>query len=110
MGVATSGAIMFRQIGGSVGIALFGAIFANRLHANLAKTLPPGVHPPKTATPAIVKHLPPQVHDLYVRAFDASLHPVFVVGAFIAGFAFALTWLLQEKPLRKTTEGLMEAV
>ena len=72
--------------------------------------LPPGVHPPKTATPAIVKHLPPQVHDLYVRAFDASLHPVFVVGAFIAGFAFALTWLLQEKPLRKTTEGLMEAV
>ena len=43
MGVATSGAIMFRQIGGSVGIALFGAIFANRLHANLAKTLPPGV-------------------------------------------------------------------
>ena len=56
------------------------------------------------------EHLPPHLHDLYVRAFDAALHPVFVVGAFIAGFAFALSWLLQEKPLRKTTEGLMEAV
>jgi EmrB/QacA subfamily drug resistance transporter len=111
MGVATSGAIMFRQIGGSVGIALFGAIFANRLHANLAKTLPPGVHPPKTATPAIVKHLPPHVHELYIRAFSASLHPVFVVGAVIGASAFVLSWLLHEKPLRRTTaEGLMEAV
>src|SRR5581483_387563 len=46
MGVATSGSIMFRQIGGSVGIAVFGAIFANHLRTNLAKTLPPGVHGP----------------------------------------------------------------
>ena len=110
MGVATSGAIMFRQIGGSIGIALFGAIFANRLHGNLAKMLPPGVHAPKTATPAVVKHLPPGVHAIYVHAFSSALHPVFVVGAVVAAFAFLLTWLLQEKPLRKTTEGLMEAV
>ena len=33
MGVATSGSLLFRQIGGSIGIAIFGAIFANRLHA-----------------------------------------------------------------------------
>ena len=58
-----------------------------------------------------MRQLPPQVHDLYVRAFSASLHPVFVVGAAIGAFAFLLTWLLHEKPLRKTTEeGLMEAV
>jgi EmrB/QacA subfamily drug resistance transporter len=106
MGVATSGAIMFRQIGGSVGIALFGAIFANRLRANLAKY---GVHGPKTATPALVKRLPPHAHDVYVRAFAASLHPVFVVGAAIAGLAFVLSWFLQEVPLRRTTGGLAEA-
>jgi EmrB/QacA subfamily drug resistance transporter len=110
MGVATSGAIMFRQIGGSVGIALFGAIFANRLHANLAKTLPPGIHGPHTPTPKNVRQLPPHVHDLYVRAFSASLHPVFVVGAAVGTVAFLLAWLLQEKPLRRTTEGVMEAV
>ena len=40
MGVATSGAILFRQIGGSIGVALFGAVFANRLTANLADRLP----------------------------------------------------------------------
>jgi EmrB/QacA subfamily drug resistance transporter len=110
MGVATSGAIMFRQIGGSVGIALFGAIFANRLHANLAKTLPPGVHGPHTPTPKNVRQLPPHVHDLYVRAFSASLHPVFVVAAAVGTVSFVLAWLLQEKPLRRTTEGVMEAV
>jgi MFS family permease len=104
MGVATSGSIMFRQIGGSVGIAAFGAIFANRLHANLARNLPAGVHGPKTVAPATVKSLPPRLHDVYVHAFAASLHPVFLVGAFIAVLAFALTWFLHELPLRRTTE------
>jgi EmrB/QacA subfamily drug resistance transporter len=104
MGVATSATIMFRQIGGSVGIALFGAVFANRLHANLAKLLPPDVHGPRTATPAVVKTLPPHVHALYIRAFADSLHPVFIVGAGIAVFSFLLTWMLRELPLRKSID------
>jgi len=104
MGVATSGSIMFRQIGGSVGIAVFGAIFANRLHVNLAKALPPGVHGPQTVAPATVNALPPHEHSIYVHAFSASLHPVFLVGAVVAVLSFALTWFLREVPLRRTTE------
>ena len=73
IGVATSGSILFRQVGGSVGIAIFGAIFANRLRANLAKALP-GVHVPTSPTPTIVRHLPPEVHAKYVGAFSAALH------------------------------------
>jgi EmrB/QacA subfamily drug resistance transporter len=103
MGVATSGSIMFRQIGGSVGIALFGAIFANRLHANLARLLPPGVHGPKTVAPATVSRLPPHLHSVYVTAFADSLHPVFLVGAVVAVLSFVLTWFLREMPLRRTT-------
>jgi uncharacterized membrane protein len=101
MGVATSGAILFRQIGGSIGVALFGAIFANRLAANLAERLP-GVRLPKTATPALVKHLPPAVHDAYVSAFAVSLRPVFLVAAAVGVAAFLLTWLLREVPLRSS--------
>ena len=104
MGVATSATIMFRQIGGSVGIALFGAVFANRLHANLARLLPAGSQGPRAVTPAAVKSLPPHVRDLYVRAFADSLHPVFIVGAGIAVLSFLLTWMLRELPLRKSTE------
>jgi EmrB/QacA subfamily drug resistance transporter len=104
MGVATSGSLLFRQIGGSIGVSLFGAIFANRLAGNLADRFPQGVHIPSTADPASIKHLPAPVHDAYVSAFAASLRPVFLVAAVIGLVAFALTWLLREIPLRKATD------
>jgi EmrB/QacA subfamily drug resistance transporter len=102
MGVATSGAMLFRQIGGSIGVALFGAIFANRLGGNLAERLP-GVQLPKSANPEAVQHLPPAIHDAYVSAFAASLQPVFVVAAVVGLAAFLLTWLLREVPLKHST-------
>src|SRR6185312_1769492 len=43
LGVATSGSTLFRQVGGSIGVSLFGAIFANRLATELAARLPRGV-------------------------------------------------------------------
>jgi len=108
MGVATSGSILFRQVGGSVGIAIFGAIFINRLHINLANALPPGTHGPSTPTPAIIDKLPPALHEKYIGAFSASLHPVFVVASAIAVLSFLLTWFLREVPLRKTTRPVTE--
>ena len=42
MGVATSGSTLFRQIGGSIGVSIFGAIFANRLHVGGRLALPAG--------------------------------------------------------------------
>jgi EmrB/QacA subfamily drug resistance transporter len=100
MGVATSGSLMFRQIGGSIGLAMFGAIFANRLASTLAAR---GINGPKTATPAVVNHLPPAVHQAYVGAIASSLQPLFIVAAVISLFAFLLTWLLHDVPLRETT-------
>jgi EmrB/QacA subfamily drug resistance transporter len=101
MGVATSGSILFRSIGGSIGIAVFGAIFTNELGRNLH--LPVGARPPKTVSPDVVRHLPPALHEAYARAVALSLHPVFLVAAFIAAFAFLMTWLLREVPLRSTS-------
>ena len=106
MGVATSGSLLFRQVGGSIGIALFGAIFANRLRGNLASHLPPGARVPKTVSPAVVAHLPPAVHAGYVQAVSAALHPVFVVAAIVAVFSFLLTFLLREVPLRDSARPL----
>ncbi len=40
LGVATSSATLFRSIGGSLGTAILGAIFANRLAGELASSLP----------------------------------------------------------------------
>ena len=63
LGVATSGSLLFRQVGGSIGVAMFGAIFANRLRTTLADRLPPGATIPKTADPAAIRHLPAAVHE-----------------------------------------------
>ncbi|MBV8065571.1 MAG: MFS transporter [Actinobacteria bacterium] len=104
IGVATSGSIMFRQIGGSVGIAAFGAIFSNQLKHQLATTLPRGAKGPTSPTPKAVAALPAHVHSLYIHAFSNALHPVFLTGAIICAFSFVLSWFLQEVPLRKTTE------
>ena len=60
LGVATSGSTMFRQIGGSIGVSAFGAVFANRLATELATRFPDGTHIPTAANPEIVKHLPPR--------------------------------------------------
>src|SRR5207245_10942987 len=58
MGVATSGATLFRQLGGSIGVAVMGSIFANRVRTELASRLPHGVAVPKTVSPAAIQHLP----------------------------------------------------
>jgi len=101
LGVATSVSTMSRQIGGTIGIAVFGAIFSNRLEHELAVRLP-GAHIPATANPEAVRHLPPAIHDAYVGAVANALHPVFLVAAAVMLVGFALTWLLQDVPLRTT--------
>jgi DNA-binding MarR family transcriptional regulator len=111
LGVATSGSTLFRQIGGSIGVSAFGAIFSRDLATELAKRIPPGVHLPAQANPAAVKQLPPAVHTPYIDAFAAALHPVFLAAAGIAVVGFGLTWLLREVPLRQTAraEGVGES-
>jgi EmrB/QacA subfamily drug resistance transporter len=101
MGVATSGSTLFRQVGGSIGVALFGTIFANRVHVELAKRLPEGAKIPKQVNPAVIKQLPAGAREAFESAFAAALHPVFLVAGSISILAFALTFLLREVPLRR---------
>jgi DNA-binding MarR family transcriptional regulator len=104
LGVATSGSTMFRSIGGSIGVSLFGAIFTNRLHTELAQRLPPSTRLPSTTSPATIRALPPGVHDSYVHALTAALTPIFLVAAVISSVAFVLALLLPDVPLRRTSE------
>ena len=85
IGVATSTATFFRSMGGSLGVALFGAIFASRLADELSD-LPPriaarigggGVN----ISPAQVHALPPAIRDDFLGAFVNALSPTFLVGS-----------------------------
>jgi MFS family permease len=102
MGVATSGSTLFRQIGGSIGVSLFGAIFANRLGTELAIRLPAGARLPDTTDPATIRALPTPVRNAFEDAFAAALHPVFLSAAVVTLLAFALTWLLRDIPLKSS--------
>jgi EmrB/QacA subfamily drug resistance transporter len=102
LGVATSGSTLFRQIGGSIGVSAFGAIFSNNLAHELATRIPRSVHVPTAANPAVVRQLPAAIKGPYIAAFSAALQPVFTVAAAVALVAFLLSWLLREVPLRQT--------
>jgi EmrB/QacA subfamily drug resistance transporter len=110
LGVATSGATLFRSMGGSLGTAALGAVFTGRL----TSALPAGSG---TATggldPAAIGRLPPALHDAYISAFTEALQLVFVVATAVVGLAFVLAWFIEERPLRTTVEtsvGVGEAI
>ncbi len=117
LGVATSGATLFRSIGGSVGTAILGSIFAAGLKSNLQANL--SSHPAAVAglshsqigklssavgNPDSLKALPTGLHDIYITSFTSAIEKVFLVGAAVSALAFALSWFLEERPLRTTAE------
>jgi EmrB/QacA subfamily drug resistance transporter len=111
LGVATSGATLFRLIGGSLGTAVLGAIFAARLGANLSGLLPSGAEGAGLGAgvnPQALAQLPAAVRVAYAQAFTASLGTVFLVATAIALVGFLLTWLLPERPLRETLAAATE--
>jgi EmrB/QacA subfamily drug resistance transporter len=105
VGVATSTATFFRSMGGSLGVAVFGAIFASRLTNELA-ALPNAaaahVSGGVNVRPDQVHALPPAVRHDFLLAFVDALQPVFLVGAALTLVAFGLALLLKEVPLRAT--------
>ena len=94
LGVATSTVTFFRAVGGSVGVALFGALFTNHLAGLLGGAAPAGL------TPADIGGLPAQQQAVLAGAFAESITLVFLYAVPILVVGFLLTWLLREKPLR----------
>lgn len=87
IGVATATVTFFRSMGGSFGIAIFGAIFAaqlsrelSHLPASVVERLGSGAQ----LSPAEAAQLPPAMHTEFLAAFASSLHGVFLWGMAIA--------------------------
>ena len=109
LGVATSTATFFRSIGGSMGVAVFGEIFANRLAAHLASggaALQSLGQAAVHMTPAGLKHLKttqPDMFGRFLHALQPSLHVVFLAAVPFAALGILFAVLLREVPLRRTT-------
>jgi EmrB/QacA subfamily drug resistance transporter len=107
LGVATATSNFFRTIGGAFGVAVLGAVFANRLISELrvgatASELKLISGSNLTANPSQIDHLPPAQHAFVVEAFTHSVGTAFLVAVPIAVLGFLLSWLIKEIPLRTT--------
>src|SRR3954463_10461959 len=96
IGIATASANLFRALGGSVGVALFGAIFAARLDV----WLPGSVDAERLqASPESLGALPAAVRDGIATAVAHGLHTVFLAAAPVAALALLVVLALREVPL-----------
>ncbi len=105
LGSATSGATLFRSIGGSLGTAVLGAIFSSRLAHELTRTVgaaAAGHVSSGGVNPAVIHHLPAPLRERYLQAFATALHSVFLVAGVVGIAAFVLSWFIPELPLRET--------
>jgi MFS family permease len=108
LGIATSAVNFFRAIGGSVGVALVGALFTSRL-ANAVTGIVPG----HTALdPSQVGALPSDVRAHYVSGFAHALAGTFLFVVPLTAGAVLLALALREEPLRQHVhaEAMVEAV
>jgi EmrB/QacA subfamily drug resistance transporter len=110
LGVATSGATLFRSIGGSLGTAVLGAIFANRLTSELKSVFPGGVAGHASTGSEVnakeIARLPAPLRIGYLHAFTNALSTVFLVASAFAIVAFALSWFIRQLPLRETVASI----
>jgi EmrB/QacA subfamily drug resistance transporter len=107
MGAATSSITFFRQMGGSVGAALFGAVLSSRLAYYLAEQLAragirPGAGGPRVETNNVqaIQQLAEPVRSVVLGAFTNALDDVFLVGVPFVVLAVVVALLLKEEPLR----------
>lgn len=109
LGVATSSVQFFRQMGGSFGVAAFGAILNARLAADLPTRIPPaalaevgGDVNALLNSPAAIRALPPEVAAGIATSVELAVRTVFLWSVPLMFIGFVLALFLKEIPLRET--------
>ena len=106
IGTATASVNLFRAIGGSLGVAVYGAVFAGGMRhwlpRRLGDHLPVGVdaHGIQTS-PDHIRALPAGVQHGIAQSVADALHLVFLTAAPVAAAGFLVVLYLRERPLRR---------
>ena len=107
IGTATSTNNYFREVGATLGVAVFGTLFTSRLAENLTSALSSnaedavqaGITSPDTLVPSAVQAAGEPLKSAIVDAYANSLAPVFWYLVPILAVAFLLALALKEIPL-----------
>ena len=101
LGSATASNVMFRQIGGTMAVAIFGAIFGARLAEGLgaqAGVLADGGQ----ISPAAIAAMEPAQRLFVAEIVSNAMHPIYWLTAIIALGAMVFSFKLREIPLRSS--------
>lgn len=115
LGIATSGTVFFRSIGGAVGVAVMGAVLSAQMsaHANsdLSSSLSPEKladllrHPDALISPAARAQLPAPLLEALQQILATALHWVFIVGLIVAVLALIVTLFLPRGTAQEHVSG-----
>jgi EmrB/QacA subfamily drug resistance transporter len=111
LGVASSAATFFRSIGGSFGVSLFGAIFANRVRSDLTDSLGADAagrfssgSGGASIDPSTLDQLPPRIQDAIQHAIAIATSGIFLWSIPIVILIPLLAFFIHEVPLRDGSE------
>jgi EmrB/QacA subfamily drug resistance transporter len=104
-GVASSARMFFQQMGGSLGVAAFGALFARKLDSvmSAAGSVAGSAHLQISGgsfDPAQVASLPPAVQHVIFEGVSKGVSSVFIAVLPASVLVFVLAWFIKEVPLR----------
>jgi EmrB/QacA subfamily drug resistance transporter len=107
IGTATSTNNYFREVGATLGVAVFGTLFTSRLAENLTgavtanaeQAVQAGITSPETLVPSAVQAAGEPLKTAIIDAYANSLAPVFWYLVPILAVAFLLALALREVPL-----------
>ncbi|WP_323036651.1 MDR family MFS transporter [Pararhodobacter sp.] len=99
LGTATASGIMFRQIGGSLAVAVFGAMMAARLASRMGGQ----INLASEMAPQALAQLDPALRDSIADAVVNAIAPIYWIVAAMAVLGFLVSWRLQEIPLASHT-------
>ncbi|PXY18566.1 MDR family MFS transporter [Prauserella flavalba] len=109
VGTATSTNNFFREIGASIGTAVFGSIFVARLTDGLRDMPPelaaggPAQVDANAITPQLVQSLPDDLREFFVNAYANALTPTFLYLAPLFLAALVVCLFIKERPLATET-------
>ncbi|HUI71009.1 MAG TPA: MDR family MFS transporter, partial [Spirochaetia bacterium] len=115
IGAATSSSQFFRQIGSTIGVAVFGTVMATTLSAEIPRFLPAGMHSSgmdsvkvsigqlqSGSLGGVAASMNAEVTGALKLALTAAIERVYLLGLVVVIAGFLVTMFLPELALRKT--------
>ncbi|OYO18125.1 MFS transporter [Enemella dayhoffiae] len=117
LGVATASSQFFRNVGSTVGIAIYGTVMTSTMHSAIMKYLPPGagaqlggsMNASSVLDPSALAKLPPVIATAVRQGLADALHNTFLIGLPVGVLALLATLFIKAVPLRDTVHTPTEA-